>query len=207
MTTSLFVTNHRISPDKVLLNDVYREIIQFAGIDTMYAPRTNVAIDPLYGEDPVSKFEVAYDIEMYLESSDGHGGTDNIAKFGLEIPDTATMILHKERFQLVSGLDKPLAGDLIYIPLSKGLFEIKFVEDEIPFFALADNYSWKLEIELFQYSQEQLDTGVVGIDRVEDTLNNADDASNDPFADNDAIETEGINIIDFSEDQPFSESM
>ena len=51
--------------------------------------------------------------------------------------------------------------------MSKGLFEIKFVEDEQPFYQAGKNYSFDITCELFQYSEEQLETGVVDIDNIE----------------------------------------
>ena len=51
--------------------------------------------------------------------------------------------------------------------MSKGLFEIKFVEDEIPFYQSGKNYVYNLTCELFQYSEEQLDTGITSIDNIE----------------------------------------
>jgi len=66
-------------------------------------------------------------------------------------------------------MDRPLEGDLIYFPLSKGLFEIKFVEHQNPFYQLGKLYTYQLSCELFQYSQEDMETGWSDVDAVETT--------------------------------------
>jgi hypothetical protein len=66
---------------------------------------------------------------------------------------------------------RPNEGDLIYLPLSNDLFEIKFVEHEKPFYQLGKGYVWTLRCELFEYSQENLNTGIPEIDSIE--INNA----------------------------------
>jgi hypothetical protein len=47
------------------------------------------------------------------------------------------------------------------------LFEIKFVQHQDPFYQLGKLYIYKLEVELFQYSSEAIDTGVPEIDEFE----------------------------------------
>ena len=63
---------------------------------------------------------------------------------------------------------------------------------------------YQVKAELFQYNQEDLDTGVAAIDNTETNLENTDDISNDVFAQNDNIETEAdTEILDFSQYNPF----
>ena len=137
----------------------------------IYIPRTLVNEDELFGEDTISKFTEGNAIEMYIESVDGFEGEgDFISKFGLEIKDTMSLIVSRKRFeeQLGHVATRPREGDLIFFPLSKGLFEIKFVEHENPFYQLGKLYTFKLSCELFSYSQEEIDTGFSEIDSLED---------------------------------------
>ena len=67
---------------------------------------------------------------------------------------------------------RPKEGDLIYFPLGKRLFEVKFVEHEKPFYQLQKNYVYELRCELFRYEDEDIDTGIETIDElVEDAGN------------------------------------
>jgi hypothetical protein len=142
-------------------------VIQQAGIDVMYLPRTLVKEDLVMNEDVLSQFTNAYQIEMYVKSSDNFGGPDDaIAKFGLDIRDELILVVHAESFKFATDMAKPLEGDLVYFPLSKGLFEIKFVEDEQPFYQIGKNYVFELTCEVFQYGEEKIDTGT-DVDKVE----------------------------------------
>lgn len=165
MATNIYFQNS--ITDQNLLNEINREVIQQAGIDVMYIPRTLVKEDLVMNEDVLSQFDNAYEIEMYVKSSDNFGGPDDaISKFGLDIRDELILVVHAESFKFATNNTTPLEGDLIYFPLSKGLFEIKFVEDEQPFYQVGKNYVFELTCEVFQYGGEKIDTGT-DADKVE----------------------------------------
>jgi len=161
---------HHNRSEQNLVEDLTVESIKIHGKDMIYLPRTTNNKDDLFGEDTITSFEDSFFIEMYIASVDGFGGDgDFISKFGLEIRDTVELIVAKKRFQQESDMDRPREGDLIYLPLTRGLFEIKFVEHENPFYQVGKLYTYKLSCELFQYSQEDIDTDQSVIDGIEDT--------------------------------------
>ena len=169
MATNSYFT--RQSSEQDVVEQLTIETIKIHGFDMYYIPRTLVNEDTLFGEDILSKFEEAVPIEMYIESVDGFEGEgDFISKFGLQIKDSVSLVVSKKRFQaqLNHVVSRPKEGDLIYLPLTQGLFEIKFVEHENPFYQLGKLYTYKLSCELFTYSQEQIDTGVDAVDSLED---------------------------------------
>ena len=168
MATNLYFNNVESHSEQELLNSLTSEVIQVHGMNVYYIPRTIIKEDPLLSEDVLSKFSKAYEVEMYLQSVEGFGGEgDLVSKFGLDVRDEVIFTVHVDRFNLATDMNTPLEGDLIFIPMSKGLFEIKFVEDEIPFYQAGKNYSFDITCELFQYSEEQLDTGITAIDDIE----------------------------------------
>jgi len=206
MPTNFFVNNYNNENEQRLIDDLTRESISFNGIDIMYVPRTFLNEDKLLGEDTQNAFQQAYEIEMYIDSVEGFEGQgDIIEKFGYEVRDELNLSVSQSNFQDVTGLDKPNEGDLVYFPLTDGLFEIKFVEDERPFYSRGKATTYKMTCELYQYSGEVLDTGVAQIDEIEDDFANIDSVANDPFADNTEFDTEGQGIIDFSENNPFGD--
>jgi hypothetical protein len=159
--------------EQSLVNDLTIEAIKIHGQDMVYIPRTYVDIDQLFGEDVLSKFEEGNYIEMYIDSYDGFEGEgDFIAKFGLEIRDSITLVVSKQRFEQTmshdSNITRPREGDLIYFPLSKSIFEIKFVEHENPFYQVGNLYTYKLSCDLFRYSHEEINTDFSDIDSAED---------------------------------------
>jgi len=168
MTTNLYFNNVTSHAEQELINSLTSEVIQLHGMDVFYIPRTIVKEDLILGEDVLARFETAYEIEMYLKSTEGFGGEgDLVSKFGLDVRDEVIFTVHKDRFNLATEMDKPLEGDLIFLPINKGLFEIKFVEHEQPFYQAGKNYSFDITCELYQYSQEQLETGITDIDDIE----------------------------------------
>jgi len=156
-----------------IIEDLTVETIKIHGHDFIYLPRTLVKEDELFGEDVLSKFTNGIELEMYIESVDGFEGEgDFISKFGLEIRDSMSLVLSKKRFTqevtpVVPTVLTPREGDLIYFPKTQGIFEIKFVEHENPFYQLNKLYTYKLSCELFQYSQEDIDTGWTNVDKIE----------------------------------------
>ena len=66
--------------------------------------------------------------------------------------------------------DRPQEGDAIYHPTLKKLFQINFVDHDDPFHQLDNNPIYKMHCRLFEYSSEQLDTGIAAIDAIEDAI-------------------------------------
>lgn len=164
-----------VRSEQNLLEDLTIETLKMYGQDVYYLPRTIVNEDRILGDDVPSRFSNAYAIEMYIENTEGFDGEgDLFSKFGVEIRDQATFILARRRWtQTVAKLDneinglRPREGDLIYLPLSKSLFQIMSVEHEQPFYQLKGLYTFKLRCELFEYNDEDLDTGLYDIDKIE----------------------------------------
>ena len=205
----------RESVDQNLIEDLIVESIKMYGFDMLYIPRTLVNEDDLFGEDTISKFENAVEIEMYISTVDSfEGDAEFISPLGLEIRDSATFVVSQRRFKEavshLSDINIPREGDLLYFPLSNSLFEIKYQDDDSnPFYQIGKLYTYKLYCDVFRYSHEDFDTGddridVVATDQV-DSVTGGVTIPSDPFSDNTNIETMGDDIFDFTENDPFSE--
>lgn len=174
MATSVYFSQ-RVKSEQNLYEDIIIESLKIYGQDVYYLPRTIVNEDKILGEDVPSKFSAAYQIEMYVENIEGFDGEGDIfAKFGVEIRDTATFVVSRRRWETtVARIDniletsRPNEGDIIYLPLSNSMFQIMSVEHESPFYQLSNLPTYKLRCELFEYSGEDLDTGVAAIDDIE----------------------------------------
>jgi hypothetical protein len=167
-----------------LHEDLIIEGLKIYGNLVYYLPRTLVNKDIILGEDVASRFKAALPVEMYFETTEGFLGQQEIInKFGLEIREDTTFMVSKRRFQdLVSSKTtliaegRPNEGDILYLPLMNSFFEILFVEDQQPFFQLGNLPVYKLKVTRWEYSSEQLQTGVTAIDEKEQayTLNQLD---------------------------------
>jgi hypothetical protein len=174
MPTNVYFT-HGTKNEQYLIEDLIIESLKIYGNEFMYIPRTLVSKDEILGEDRLSKFTSSFPIEMYFEnvdSLDGQGAF--IQKFGLMMEQSATLVVARRRWDQLVGRygqtiipTRPCEGDLIYFPLTKGLFEIKFVKHQDPFYQLGKLYVFKLQVELFQYASEKIDTGISEIDAFE----------------------------------------
>ena len=173
MTTSVYFSHHENTSEQALHQDLIIEAIKNYGIDVYYLPRKYVNEDVLYGEDTISEFNQAHLIEMYVKTVDGFEGEgDFISRFGLEIRDQVVFSVARRRFDNldITEQDRPREGDVIFLPLNKKLYEIRFVEHESMFYQFGKLRIFDLTCELFQYDDQKIDTGVADIDKVEDEL-------------------------------------
>ncbi len=160
--------------EKNLYEDIVIEGLRIYGHDVYYLPRSIINEDGIFNEASLSEFGEAFQIEMYVENIDGFEGEgDLLSKFGLEMRDQMSLVVANRRWEQLVGRfqtvpeSRPQEGDLIYFPLVKGLFEIRYVEEETPFYQLQNIPTFKLKCELFEYSNEAIDTGIGEIDKFE----------------------------------------
>jgi hypothetical protein len=135
---------------------------------------------------------------------------------------------------------RPNEGDLIYFPLNEKCFKIMYVKKQEFFYPLGTLPTWEITVELFEYGSEKFGTGIPEIDKLQTnfsmnildyvlatednmsitdeqgafiTLENYEQSTINPAADNDAIQSGTTNFpmgsddfIDFSERNPFAEN-
>jgi hypothetical protein len=237
MATNFFFNNFQNSQEQILIENLIIESIKIYGHDVVYVPRKRVALDNMLNEDPLREYIHAVPIEMYIKDVNGFAGEgDFLSKFNLQIRDQITFSVARRVFSdevgTIESLDRPQEGDLIFFPLNRKVFEVKFVEHEPVFYQLGSLQFYDLKCELFEYNNEYFETGIDDIDRMMKnySLNmdvfalltenglpltdeegyvllqeNYDINENDPIADNDIIETEADAFVDFTERDPFSE--
>lgn len=174
MATSVYFNNYNSLAEQRVVEDLIVESIKIMGFDAYYLPIFNEEDrDILYGEDPVKKFKQAFPVEFYLSTAlEYTGEREFFSKFGLEIKNSANVIISKRSFsQRVpqNHFTRPREGDLIYVPFLNGtgeLYEIRFVDQTKDFFTLGRRipYFYELQLEKFKYSQEIIDTGMTDID-------------------------------------------
>ena len=158
-----------VRSEQNLYEDLIVESLQIYGQDVYYIPRTLVNRDTILNEDPGSKFDDAYLMEAYIENVEGfEGAGDLYSKFGLEIRDEATFVISRKTWNRHVGtpenISKPREGDLLFLPMTNSFFEITYVEDDSPFFQLSNLPTYRLACSLFEYSDEDFETGVTEID-------------------------------------------
>lgn len=161
-----------------LVQDLINEQLRMYGVEVYYLPRQFVTEKTVIREVIESEFNNAYPIEAYVDNYEGYSNNPVIlSKFGIQALNEINLIISRERYEnYISPLIKnqtdikvysrPKEGDLIYFPLGKRLFEIKYVEHEKPFYQLQKNYVYELRCELFRYEDELIDTDIDEIDEL-----------------------------------------
>ena len=179
------------SSEQNLIDDLVIEQIAMYGLDVLYMPRRMLNLDKLLHEATKNVFEVALPIPMYLKSFTGYqNGMEVLSKFGVRSSDEITLVMSRSQFvtyytpflksyyndlkdePYTDELDhlegetayRPKEGDLIYFPFDDGIFEIKYVSFDTPFFQLGKGYVFEIQCEKFEYSGETFDTGYEEVD-------------------------------------------
>ena len=239
MATNFFFNNFQASQEQYLLENLIIESIRIYGQDMMYVPRKLNKYDDVYGADDQSSYESAYPMEMYIKSVDGFTGDGEfMSKFGIEIRNQvifsmAQRVFNEEVGEFTTQV-RPNEGDLIYFPLNKKCFQIKYVNKFEMFYQLGALQTWEVTCELFEYSGELLNTGIPEIDILQkkystnvldwglltdelepkyildedgDYLILEGSSLNDlvPASDNEEIQRESDLFVDFSSMDPFSD--
>ena len=173
MATNPYISQKNRS-EQSLYEDLIIESIKFYGQDVYYLPREIVEKEDIFLDSIQSQFGDAYKVEVYIENAEGFDGEGDIfTKFGIEIRDQATFVIARRRWRelvgdrLADAQFRPREGDVIYLPMSESLFQVMKVETETPFYQLSQLPTFRMQCELFEFSDEDFDTGIPDIDNVE----------------------------------------
>jgi hypothetical protein len=149
-----------------LIQELINEQLKIYGVEVSYIPRKFVRKETIIREVTSSKFDDNFALEAYVSNYEGYSGSgDILTKFGMNLKDEITLIISRERFEdfispflAVDGgyelSTRPREGDIVYFPLGRRLFEVKFVEHEKPFYQLGKTYVYELQCELFELEDE-----------------------------------------------------
>lgn len=177
-TSPYFPTYYQgYSGEQSLVQDLVDEQIKLFGTDIYYLPRTllkeNTLDDVIY-----SKFEEQFQVEMILQNVQGFGDNNEfINKFGLKLTDEVKFSVSSRRWNQSAasfGLEaRPLEGDLLFFPLTKDLYEIKYVRVEAVFHQFGKLQFYDITAELYEVGNEEIDTGINDIDVIDRLLSPA----------------------------------
>ena len=173
MATNPYFDNFYNAPEQSLIEDLIIESIKIYGHDVWYCPRTVVAKDPILNQDALSQYNSSYQVEMYIKNVEGFEGEgDFLSRFNVQIRDEITFTVANRRYDEAVGAyensSRPREGDIIYFPLTEKVYQISFAEHEAPvFYQMGALQCYDLRCEQFEYSGEDLNTGIAAIDNLE----------------------------------------
>lgn len=199
-----------------LVEELIIEAIQAKGQDVNYIFREKINEDLVLGEDTSSKFTEYVVIEMYLDLVTQYNGDGDIfSGFGMSYSDHAEFLVSsrrcKEEFERY-GLMRPREGDLIYMPTSDTIWEISKVKEDHQYYQLGKNYQYRIITNIFQYSDEEIETGYetdfsnpisvsIDSDGVAETLGIK---YGDPRNRSDVLDSESADYNTFDPNNPFA---
>ena len=190
-----------------LYNGLSNEAVEMYGVNVFYLPKTAGALDYLFGEDPLVHFDVKFEVTMYLENiGRWEGQGEMFAKFGMEIKDEATFKIQIDQFKKYTGMDRPMIGDLLYVPWQKDkmVLEISHVDMESPFYQSGNVSLFTIKSTRLKYTQHPmpaLETDAdIGPD-IETLISTNDGLDDVPKLEG---EVEEDNVIDDSEVDPLN---
>lgn len=169
------------SGEQNLYQDLVDEQIKLFGTDIYYIPRI-VLQDSTLDEVRYSKFEEQFQVEMLLQNVTGFGdNSEFISKFGLRITDEVIFRVSTRRWEEsvrdfnpnLVVTSRPNEGDLLYFPLTKDIYEIKYVGKEEPYYQFGKIQFYAITAEIYEVGQDDFDTGVADIDEIEEIFSNS----------------------------------
>ena len=116
--------------------------------------------------------------KSFIELNGTDSSSTNAGDQIIQENDDTSFILSEEsgtEFYLLTDTattdaDRPQEGDLVYHPILSRMFEISFVDHDDPFYQLDNNPVYKLRCKQYEYSHEEIDTGITEIDEIEGDL-------------------------------------
>lgn len=222
MAKNIFFNNFENTSEQSLYEDLIIESIAMYGHDVYYVPRVVNKKDDVYREDSLSTYEYAYDTRLYIKSFDSYEGDGQfLSRFNIEVRDQITFSIARKVFinEIGTAIEmiRPLEGDLIYSKMMKRLFIIKYVNNTPIFYQLGTLQTWDLVCEVFEYSNEEIRTGIPEIDEIQIEYSFAGDGDtvltdyefenslSDIFETNTEMQEEGEPLFDWSKKDPWSE--
>ena len=169
------------SGEQGLAQDLVDEQIKLFGTDIYYIPRVALK-DNTLNEVRYSKYQEHFQIEMLLQNVMGFGdNAEFISKFGLRITDEIIFRVSTRRWDQevadhnpsITVESRPNEGDLLYFPLTKDIYEIKFVGKEEPFFQFGKIQFYAITAEIYEVGSDSFETGIEEIDDVEELFDPA----------------------------------
>ena len=167
--------------EQTLYQDLVDEQIKMFGTDIYYLPRT-ILKDNTLDDIVFNKYQDEFQVEMLLQNVEGFGdGAEFVSQFGVRITDEVVFRVSSRRWDEAVAANNPTLttdgrpneGDLLYFPLTKDLYEIKFVQQEIPFYQFGKLQFYTMTCEIYQYGSDDISTGVAEIDQLETIFSSA----------------------------------
>jgi hypothetical protein len=172
MGSSPYFRNYDSPAEQDLIESLVHEALRMYSCDMFYIKRQQLNQDNIIVDDKLSRFSAAFPVACYIKTVDGFTGDGQfLSKFGVEIRDQVILSISKREFKFEvmeqdNTILRPREGDLIYIPITKKLFEITFVDYKPVMYQFGSLQAYDVTCEVFAYNNEEFNTGYPEIDKL-----------------------------------------
>uniref|UniRef100_A0AAU8KZU6 Neck protein n=1 Tax=Serratia phage Kevin TaxID=3161161 RepID=A0AAU8KZU6_9CAUD len=162
-----------------LIEDLVAEMIQQRGVDAKYLPRCIIDKNPILNESD-HQFKEAIELEIYIEEIMGFNDLMWDKFGGLQMQDEVTFTLSQKRWrEVVATSDArdqtPQEGDIIWLPTAGKAYKVNNINNDDDFLQYGKYYTYHLKCTLFQFGNEDIETGDDEIDDIDTRLQKLDD--------------------------------
>lgn len=161
LPTNQYMDTYKSNIQKEVLHSLTGESIHKNGQEMIYLIRDTQNIDLIFGEDPTNSFSKSFRFAIYVQSTDGIGG-EEFNYYGYAAKHGIDCLIEPKLFHYqVPDLAEPRAGDLVYWPTAKILYEVAWVDNDdggLPFYMNGTLPQRKMILKKFIYSGEAITT-------------------------------------------------
>lgn len=172
--TSKYFKYFNNTKEHKLLDSITAESIKMTGVEIYYLPKEFIS-DDILGEAKSSNYSNFYRLDANLsDATFWEGAPDSMTKFGFMSDNRMTFRFAIKTFKdlKIPNRDRPMTGDLIYVPFSTNYQEICDTQDEKPFYAMGKTSVYEVITEMFKFNEETFNTGNTEIDLINTRMNN-----------------------------------
>ena len=112
--------------ERLLHNSLLIEQVRNYGVKVNYIHREYHNKNQMFGEDYSNTFKGTKQVAMYIENQENNNNA-MFSNFGYRLEDEADLVVPIDLFREFIGTDEPSEGDLLYVPTTSDLWEIKKV--------------------------------------------------------------------------------
>jgi hypothetical protein len=144
-----------------ILQNMIDENIAAVGVDFSYLKKEELDTSDIFGESVSNIFKKGFLIEMYIQDvTNFNGDGDLFGKFGITATDSMTLVVSQRRFAeegKAYNIKMPQEGDLLYLPMSNSMWEIKKTKNDEAYYQYGKNYSYRVSVSLYNPSHEEFE--------------------------------------------------
>lgn len=164
-----YINQYKHSSTQDLVESLVIQQIKMTGTNiVIFDKKYSDVYDMLLNEDRLHDFKKGITIEVHIDDVQEFNGMGNqLSFFGLELKDKITFTVSKKRYNCEyiefnsippsSFINRPLEGNLVFLPLNNTLYEISRVVEDEEFLKTGNNFIWKMQCELFNPNTESID--------------------------------------------------